>query len=57
MSEHKEKVKFEQKNDVMKLIIQNNFSAPESLLEFLVSFSLDVSNIFVNREGKDETIN
>jgi len=57
MSEHKDKVKFEQKNDVMKLIIQNNFSAPESLLEFLVSFSLDVSNIFVNREGKVETIN
>jgi transcription-repair coupling factor (superfamily II helicase) len=57
MSEHKDKVKFEQKNDAMKLIVQNNFSAPESLLEFLVNFSLDVSNIFVNRDGKNETIN
>ena len=46
IDEHKDKIKFEQKNDVMKLIIKNDFDSPEKLLEFLISFSREVLNLF-----------
>ena len=46
INEHKDKIKFEQKNDVMKLIIKNDFDSPEKLLEFLISFSREVLNLF-----------
>jgi len=46
LAEHKEAVKFEQKNDIMKLIIKNSFESPERLLEFLIGFSKSVSKLF-----------
>jgi transcription-repair coupling factor (superfamily II helicase) len=49
LAEHKEAVKFEQKNEIMKLIIKNDFQSPEKLLEFLVDFSKSVSDLFRNR--------
>ena len=49
LAEHKEAVKFEQKNEIMKLIIKNNFQSPEKLLEFLVDFSKSISDLFRNR--------
>ena len=59
LEKHKDKVKFEQKNDVMKLIVKNNFSqrdgdpeSPEKLLEFLIQFSLDVSKLFKDSQIK-----
>ena len=52
LEKHKDKVKFEQKNDVMKLIVKNNFESPEKLLEFLIQFSLDVSKLFKNSQIK-----
>jgi hypothetical protein len=59
LAKHKEAVKFEQKNDVMKLIVKNNFSqrdgdpeSPEKLLEFLIQFSLDVSKLFKDSQIK-----
>jgi transcription-repair coupling factor (superfamily II helicase) len=52
LAKHKESVKFEQKNDIMKLVIKNNFASPEKLLEFLVEFSMSVSDLF---KGKVES--
>jgi len=57
LSEHKEAVKFEQKNDIMKLIIKNNFETAEKLLEFLINFSASVKNIFENHSVKEIKIN
>ena len=61
--EHKETVKFEQKKDlpagrqgVMKLIIKNTFPTPEQLLEFLISFSKNVKDLFQKVVVKKETI-
>jgi len=48
LAEHKEAVKFEQKNDIMKLIIKNSFESPERLLEFLIGFSQSVRKLFEN---------
>lgn len=52
LEKHKDKVKFEQKGETMKLIIKNNFETPEKLLVFLNSFSREVSVLF-----KSERIN
>jgi len=52
MSEHKESIKFEQKNDTMKLIIKNDFDSPEKLLEFLIGFSLNISKLFEKGQKK-----
>lgn len=64
LDDHKETVKFEQKNDlpagrqgVMKLLIKNNFTTPEQLLEFLISFSKSTKSLFENKEVKEEVIN
>ncbi|MDX1702503.1 MAG: TRCF domain-containing protein, partial [Melioribacteraceae bacterium] len=43
---HKETVKFEQKNETMKLIIKNNFESPEKLLEFLVELCKNIKLLF-----------
>ncbi|MFI5237996.1 MAG: TRCF domain-containing protein, partial [Ignavibacteriales bacterium] len=45
LDEYKNKVRFEQKNEVMKLLIKNDFDSPEKLLEFLVNFSSEVSKL------------
>ncbi len=53
LDEHKDKIKFEQKNDMMKLNIKNNFDTPEKLLEFLISFSSDIKKLFQNPGSKE----
>jgi len=45
MDNYKDKVKFNQQKEVMKLVIANNFRTPEDLLEFLVSFSKEIVNL------------
>ena len=57
LDQYKDSVKFEQKNDVMKLIIKNNFEKPETLLEFLIQFSVSVSNLFTPKSEKKESVN
>ncbi|MCW8817112.1 MAG: transcription-repair coupling factor, partial [Ignavibacteriaceae bacterium] len=47
LDQHKETVKFDQKSDLMKLVIKNNFDSPEALLGFLILFSMNVSKLFV----------
>jgi transcription-repair coupling factor (superfamily II helicase) len=49
LDEYKDKVRFEQKNEMMKLIIKNDFDSPESLLEFLVDFSKKVISLFKSK--------
>lgn len=46
VANHKDVVKFEQKGESMKLIIKNNFEAPEKLLEFLVDFCQNIGRLF-----------
>jgi len=46
MNEHKDKIKFNQQKEVMRLIIPNHFESPEKLLEFLVRFCRSVSELF-----------
>ena len=54
MNEYKKSIKFEQKGETMKLIIKNNFENPEMLLEFLNSFSREISALFRNKEVKSD---
>ncbi len=57
LDQHKDKVKFEQKGETMKLIVKNNFESPETLLGFLIEFSLKVSELFKPASPEKETIN
>jgi len=57
VNNYKDSVKFEQKNESMKLIIANNFESAEKSLEFLINFSASVKNLFDNYSVKGTTIN
>jgi transcription-repair coupling factor (superfamily II helicase) len=57
VNNYKDSVKFEQKNESMKLIIANNFENAEKLLEFLINFSESVKNLFDNYSVKQTRIN
>jgi len=51
MNEYKDSIKFEQRGESMKLIIKNNFSSPEGLLEFLVEFSKRIMVLFKEKSS------
>lgn len=57
LDQHKETVKFDQKNDLMKLVIKNNFESPEKLLEFLILFSMNVSKLFSHHDTVTNPVN
>jgi transcription-repair coupling factor (superfamily II helicase) len=57
MEEHKERIKFNQQKEVMRLIIPNNFESPEKLLEFLVRFCRSVSELFKESRVEQGTVN
>ena len=46
MDNYKDKIKFNQQKDVMKLVISNNFKTPEELLEFIIKFCREVADLF-----------
>ena len=48
LEEHKDKIKFEQKKDVMRLVVKNDFSKPEDLLRYLIGFSKDIKQLNKN---------
>ena len=54
LDQHKESVKFEQKNNVMKLIIKNNFESPENLLNFLLNFAEEILKLFKTKNDNAE---
>lgn len=43
------KIKFEQKNDILKLVMKNFFESPEKTLNYLFEFSQQIMNLFNNR--------
>ncbi len=45
LDEHKDKINFEQKKDVMRLVIKNDFPHPEDLLQYLIEFSKNVKRL------------
>ncbi len=46
MDNYKDRIKFNQQKEVLKFSIPNNFESPEKLLDFLISFSREVMNLF-----------
>ncbi len=46
LDEYKDKIKFDQNKNIMKLVLINNFESPEKLLEFMINFSREVMNLF-----------
>ncbi len=57
LDQHKEKVKFEQKNEAMKLIVKNDFGTPEKLVKFLIEFSEKVFQLFKREEKSKQSVN
>jgi hypothetical protein len=45
LDKHKDRINFEQKKDIMRLIIKNNFSKPEDLLQYIIEFSKSVKQL------------
>ncbi len=56
LAEHKETIKFEQRKDVMKLIVKNKFESPERLLEFLIVFSNKIIKLFRKEDAEEHSI-
>ncbi|HSP88908.1 MAG TPA: TRCF domain-containing protein, partial [Ignavibacteriaceae bacterium] len=46
MDEYKNKIKFNQQKEVLKLVIVNDFKSPEELIEYLVRFCMKVQEKF-----------
>ena len=46
MGDYKNKVKFNQQKEVLRLIITNDFKSPEEVLEYLIKFCKDVGEMF-----------
>ena len=57
VNNYKDSVKFEQKNESMKLIIANNFDSAEKLLEFLIDFGKNIGRLFENNAAKETSVN
>jgi hypothetical protein len=47
-SAYKEKIKFSQQKEVMKLVVENRFEKPEDILSYLITFCGKVSKLFGN---------
>jgi len=54
LDNHKNTVSFKQDNDIMKLIIKNNYESPETLLAFLIKFCNEVIELFKIEENAAE---
>ncbi|HSR17072.1 MAG TPA: transcription-repair coupling factor, partial [Ignavibacteriaceae bacterium] len=49
MDNYKDKVKFNQQKETMRLIVLNNFESPEKLINFLIEFCRNIKDLF-NKE-------
>jgi len=49
LNEHKNQITFEQRKEVMKLVVKNNFRSPERLLKFLIEFCDHVAKLFAGK--------
>lgn len=50
MKDYKDKIKFSQQKENMKLIIQNNFESPEKIFKFLLEFCNQVIMVFTEED-------
>jgi transcription-repair coupling factor (superfamily II helicase) len=57
IDKYKDKIKFDQNKNVMKLILINNFESPEKILEFLINFSREVMELFGAEMKVEEVTN
>jgi hypothetical protein len=48
MDEYKNEIKFVQQKEVMKLTIENKFTKPEEILNYLLEFCNRTTNLFEN---------
>ena len=48
MDEYKDKIKFNQQKEVMKLVIENKFEKAEDILSYLITFCGRVAKLFGN---------
>jgi transcription-repair coupling factor (superfamily II helicase) len=46
IDKYKDKIKFDQNKNIMKLVLINKFESPEEILEFLINFSKEVMELF-----------
>jgi transcription-repair coupling factor (superfamily II helicase) len=46
IDKYKDKIKFDQNKNIMKLVLINKFESPEGVLEFLINFSKEVMELF-----------
>jgi transcription-repair coupling factor (superfamily II helicase) len=46
MGEYRNKIKFNQQKEVLKLVITNDFKSSEEILEYLIKFCKEVNEIF-----------
>ena len=58
LDEYKETVKFDQKKEMMKLVIKNKLKTPEDLLKYLIDFSQRIVKLFSVETSKslDENV-
>ncbi|HVO74523.1 MAG TPA: transcription-repair coupling factor [Ignavibacteriaceae bacterium] len=55
MNNYKDKVKFNQQKETMKLIIPNNFESPETLIDFLIEFCKSLKELYIEEPKLQET--
>lgn len=48
LENYKDRVKFQQQKDSMKLVIENRFESPEKTIEFLLKLSKEIAELFGN---------
>ena len=54
IDKYKDKIKFDQNKNIMKLVLINNFESPERVLEFLINFSREIMKLF-GAEAKEKS--
>jgi transcription-repair coupling factor (superfamily II helicase) len=57
INKYKDKIKFDQNKNIMKLILLNKFESPEKVLEFLINFSKEVMELFGAEIKAEEATN
>ena len=48
MDDYKDKIRFSQQKEIMKLVVENKFEKPEDILSFLITFCSRISKLFGN---------
>jgi len=57
LDERKNQIAFEQRKEVMTLIVKNSFAYPEELLLFLIEFCQNTSTLFTGKNNYSQRVN